>query len=118
MSVKLRKLRGSWYIVLIKKAKPRKRKIGGTLEYAREVARQIQEKLTRGDLGVTELYMGHFGISKTHECRRVDMSKQLRAVLTTHKESALLRAFQLGKTSVADDLVFPSKRELRSFRTT
>jgi hypothetical protein len=58
MSVKLRKLRGSWYIVLIKKAKPRKRKIGGTLEYAREVARQIQEKLTRGDLGVTELLHG------------------------------------------------------------
>jgi integrase len=53
--------------------------------------------------------MGHFGTSKTHECRRVDMSKQLRAVLTTHKESALLRAFQLGKTSIADDLVFPSE---------
>ncbi len=54
-------------------------------------------------------YMGHFGISKTHECRRVDMSKQLRAVLLAHKESALLRAFQLGKTSIADDLVFPSE---------
>ena len=39
----------------------------------------------------------------------MDLSKQLRAVLTTHKESALLRAFQLGKTSVADDLVFPSE---------
>ena len=54
-------------------------------------------------------YMGHFGISKTHECRRVDMSKQLRAVLMAHKENALLRAFQLGKTSIADDLVFPSE---------
>jgi integrase len=54
-------------------------------------------------------YMGHFGTSKTHECRRVDMSKQLRAVLTTHKGSVLLRAFQLGKTSIADDLVFPSE---------
>jgi integrase-like protein len=53
--------------------------------------------------------MGHFGTSKTHECRRVDMSKQLRAVLMVHKESALLRAFQLGKTSVADELVFPSE---------
>jgi hypothetical protein len=53
--------------------------------------------------------MGHFGISKTHECRRVDMSKQLRAVLLAHKESALLRAFQLGKTGIADDLVFPSE---------
>ena len=26
-----------------------------------------------------------------------------------HKENALLRAFQLGKTSIADDLVFPSE---------
>src|SRR6478672_7964021 len=49
------------------------------------------------------------GRRKTHERRRVDMSKQLRAVLTTHKESALLRAFQFGKTSVADDLIFPSE---------
>ena len=54
-------------------------------------------------------YMGHFGTSKTHECRRVDMSKQLRAVLMAHKEGALLKAFQLGKTSIADDLVFPSE---------
>jgi integrase len=54
-------------------------------------------------------YMGHFGTSKTHECRRVDMSKDLRAILTAHKESALLRAFQLGKTSIVDDLIFPSE---------
>ena len=53
--------------------------------------------------------MGHFATSKTHECRRVDMSKQLRAVRMAHKESALLKAFQLGKTSVADELVFPSE---------
>ena len=54
-------------------------------------------------------YMGHFGTSKTHECRRVDMSKQLRAVLMAYKENALLRAFQLGKMSVVDELVFPSE---------
>ena len=54
-------------------------------------------------------YMGHFGTSKTHECRRVDMSKHLRAVLMAHKESAFLRAFQFGKTSIADELVFPSE---------
>jgi len=54
-------------------------------------------------------YMGHFGTSKTHECRRVDMTKQLRQILMAHKESALLRAFQLGKTSIADDLIFPSE---------
>ena len=53
--------------------------------------------------------MGRFGISKTHECRRVDLSKHLRALLMAHKESALLRAFQFGKTSVADELVFPSE---------
>jgi hypothetical protein len=46
-------------------------------------------------------YMGHFGTSKTHECRRVDMTKQLRQVLMAHKESALLKAFQLGKTSIS-----------------
>ena len=54
-------------------------------------------------------YMGHLGTSKTHECRRVDMTKQLRQVLMAHKESALLRAFQLGKTSIAGELVFPSE---------
>jgi len=53
-------------------------------------------------------YMGHFGTSKTHECRRVDLTKQLRAILMAHKEAALLQAFQLGKASVADELVFPS----------
>lgn len=53
--------------------------------------------------------MGHFGTSKTHECDVVDMTKQLRAVLMAHKENALLRAFQLGETSVADKLVFPSE---------
>jgi integrase len=52
--------------------------------------------------------MGHFGTSKTHESRRVDMTKQLRQVLMAHKEGALLRAYQLGKTSIADDLVFSS----------
>jgi integrase len=54
-------------------------------------------------------YMGHYGTSKTHTCRRVDMSKQLRTVLMARKEDALLRAFQLGKTSVVDELVFPSE---------
>jgi hypothetical protein len=37
------------------------------------------------------------------------MSKQLRQMLMAHKENALLRAFQLGKTSIADELVFPSE---------
>ncbi len=37
------------------------------------------------------------------------MTKQLRAVLMAYKENALLRAFQLGKMSVVDELVFPSE---------
>src|SRR3954452_22043443 len=52
MSVKVRKLRGSWYIVIDHKNRRIKRKVGGTLEYARGVARQVQERLTRGELGI------------------------------------------------------------------
>lgn len=52
MSVKLRKLRGSWYIVIDHNGQRKKRKVGGTLEFARGVARQVQEKVTRGDLGI------------------------------------------------------------------
>ena len=52
MSVKVRKLRGSWYIVIDHKGRLLKRKVGGTLEYARGIARQVQEKLTRGELGI------------------------------------------------------------------
>jgi integrase len=39
----------------------------------------------------------------------VDLSKHLRPVLMAHKESALLRAFQLGKMSITDELGFPSE---------
>lgn len=37
------------------------------------------------------LYLNSALGKRAHECRRVDMSKQLRAVLTAHKEIALLR---------------------------
>jgi hypothetical protein len=52
MSVKVRKLRGSWYVVIDHKGRRVKRKVGGTLEYARGIARQLQERLTRGDLEI------------------------------------------------------------------
>jgi integrase len=70
---------------------------------------ECEEDKNRFILLQRHYYMGHFGTSKTHECRRVDLSKHLRAVLMAHKESALLRAFQFGKTSIADELVFPSE---------
>jgi integrase len=53
--------------------------------------------------------MGEFGTPKNHECRKVDITMQLRAVLLAHKEAPLLKAFQSGKTSIADELVFPSE---------
>jgi hypothetical protein len=37
------------------------------------------------------------------------MTKQLRAVLIERRDQALLAAFQQGKTSIADQLVFPSE---------
>ncbi|HET9281726.1 MAG TPA: hypothetical protein VFR24_07165 [Candidatus Angelobacter sp.] len=52
MSVKVRKLRSSWYVVIDHKGRRVKRKVGGTLEYARGIAREIQERLTRGELGI------------------------------------------------------------------
>jgi hypothetical protein len=52
MSVKVRKLRGSWYVVIDHKGRRVKRKVGGTLEYARGIARQLQEKLMREELGI------------------------------------------------------------------
>jgi integrase len=54
-------------------------------------------------------YLAEFITPKNHECRRVDMSKQLRAVLLMLRDERLLAAFQNGKTSIADDLAFPSE---------
>ncbi len=54
-------------------------------------------------------YMGEFVTPKNHECRRVDMSKQLRAVLLMLRDECLLKAYQEGRTSIAEDLVFPSE---------
>jgi integrase len=51
---------------------------------------------------------GRFTSPKSKKSRRVDLSKQLRAVLLELRDSGLLTAMMAGKTSIADDLVFPS----------
>ena len=51
---------------------------------------------------------GRFTTTKSKKSRRVDMSRKLRSVLLTLRDTHLLRAFSEGKASVADDLVFPS----------
>lgn len=52
MAVKVKKLRGSYYIVIDHKGQRKTKKVGGTLEFARGVARQIEAKLTLGDCGI------------------------------------------------------------------
>jgi len=52
---------------------------------------------------------GRFTSPKSKKSRRVDLSKQLRAVLLELRDSRLLTAMMAGKTSIADDLVFPSQ---------
>src|SRR5579864_1087802 len=51
---------------------------------------------------------GEFTTTKSKKQRRVDMSRQLRQILLAHREPQLLAAFMNGKTSVADEMVFPS----------
>jgi len=52
---------------------------------------------------------GQFITPKNGKPRRVDLSKELRAVLLALREARLLAAFQIGKESIADELVFPSQ---------
>lgn len=49
---------------------------------------------------------GHFGTPKSGRARRVDMSKQLRGVLLDLRDQRMITAMQLGKDSIADDLLF------------
>ncbi len=54
-------------------------------------------------------YVGRqFTTPKSKKSRRVDLSRQLRRALLELRDQRLLKAFADGKTSVADDLVFPS----------
>ncbi len=52
---------------------------------------------------------GHFTTPKSKKSRRVDLSKQLRATLVEPRDEQLLGAIMAGKSSIADDLVFPSQ---------
>ena len=51
---------------------------------------------------------GKFTTPKNKKDRRVDLSKELRAVLLEVRDRRLLEAFANGKASVAEELVFPS----------
>ena len=52
---------------------------------------------------------GQFTSPKGNRNRRVDLSKQLRRELLALRDTRLFAAFQAGRTSIADNLVFPSK---------
>src|SRR6266480_5720464 len=53
--------------------------------------------------------LGRFTSPKSKKSRRVDLSKQLRAKLIDLRDTRLLTAMMAGKSSIADDLVFPSQ---------
>jgi integrase len=52
---------------------------------------------------------GQFGKPKSGKERRVDLSRQLRSVLEERRDSRMLEAYLSGKSSIADELVFPSE---------
>jgi integrase len=49
-----------------------------------------------------------FTTPKSKKSRRIDLSRQLRALLLELRDSRMLRAFAAGKTSILDEFVFPS----------
>ena len=53
--------------------------------------------------------LGRFTTPKNGKSRRVDLSRQLRGVLLKLRDDRLLAAFLSGKTSISDELVFPSE---------
>jgi integrase len=52
--------------------------------------------------------LGEFTTPKSKKSHRVDLSRQLRAVLLQQRDERLLAAFLDGKNSISDDLLFPS----------
>ena len=52
---------------------------------------------------------GSFTSPKSKKSRRVDLSRQLRRVLLELRDKRLLGAFLSGKSSLSDELVFPSE---------
>jgi len=51
---------------------------------------------------------GRFTSPKSHRSRRVDMSAELRRTLLELRDTRLLEAFAAGKSSIAEEFVFPS----------
>jgi integrase len=58
-------------------------------------------------------YRGKFSTPKGNKTRRVDMSRELREVLLARRDERLLRAWQNGRNSIADELVFPGETETK-----
>src|SRR5271166_2351885 len=52
MGVKIRKLRGKWYLVIDHRGKRKTRVIGTDRKMADEVRRQVEAKLALGDVGI------------------------------------------------------------------
>ena len=52
MGVKIRKLRGKWYLVIDHRGKRKTRAIGTDRKIAEEVRRQVEAKLALGDAGI------------------------------------------------------------------
>jgi integrase len=52
---------------------------------------------------------GKFTTPKSNKSRRVDLSRELRSTLLNLRDKRMLEAFMKGTSSIADDLVFPSK---------
>jgi integrase len=52
---------------------------------------------------------GKFTTPKSKKSRRVDLSRELRRALLELRDKRMLQAFLKGKTSIADQLVFPSR---------
>jgi integrase len=58
-------------------------------------------------------YRGKFSTPKGNKTSRVDMSRELREVLLARRDERLLTAWQNGRNSIADELVFPGGTETR-----
>jgi len=54
-------------------------------------------------------YRGRVSTPKGNKARRVDMSRELRQVLIDLRDERMLEAFQAGRPSISDDLLFPGE---------
>jgi integrase len=52
LGVKVKKIRGSWYIVVNYRGRRKTKKIGDSLAIAKDVARKVEAKLALGDMGI------------------------------------------------------------------